>query len=34
VTGTRGTFSFTAARTPDEQGEVQIVAHGRYVQFK
>jgi branched-chain amino acid transport system substrate-binding protein len=34
VTGTTGTFSFTAAREPDEQGQVQIVKHGRFVEYR
>jgi branched-chain amino acid transport system substrate-binding protein len=34
ATGTTGRFSFTAARDPDEQAEVQIVEHGRFVGYR
>lgn len=34
VTGTTGTFSFTASREPDEQSLVQIVQHGRFVEYR
>jgi branched-chain amino acid transport system substrate-binding protein len=34
VTGMTGRFSFTASRDPDEQGEVQIVEHGRFVGYR
>jgi hypothetical protein len=34
ATGTTGRFSFTAAREPDEQAEVQIVEHGRFVGYR